>query len=280
MFARAMENKMTEEQRIYRLAAWIFILAFLFYLFFQVNKNGPLGAVNPFAVDPYDAVGSFAFQIALLCSLLTYARALRLLTLPSQASKTRLVWRGAWLTLSVILWTLVVDGLAEILQPVTASFWGNVLLVELALMFGLTLFSVAALLRLSKMVDFPPLPAGLTLDQALDDLWTLVRQPVKKMNRYLPPKLVDWVENFESERLFVTGGPLARFHWLSPRRHPWRFVTALGLAAGLGLLLGQFREGPPPSLIAGLLVVGIFIFAELAATLAGFFLLGRYLGLR
>ena len=40
------------------------------------------------------------------------------------------------------------------------------------------------------------------------------------------------------------------------------------------------QEGLPPSLKAGLLVAGIFISAELGATLLGFALFGGYLGLR
>jgi hypothetical protein len=40
------------------------------------------------------------------------------------------------------------------------------------------------------------------------------------------------------------------------------------------------QEGLPPSLKIGLLVAGIFISAELAATLLGFAILGGYLGLR
>ena len=40
----------------------ITLAAILFYLLFQVNKGGPVDEINPFDVDPYDAVGSFAFQ--------------------------------------------------------------------------------------------------------------------------------------------------------------------------------------------------------------------------
>lgn len=43
-------------------------------------------------------------------------------------------------------------------------------------------------------------------------------------------------------------------------------------------ILGQ--EGLPPSLGIGLLVAGIFISVELAATLVGFAIFGGYLGLR
>jgi hypothetical protein len=42
----------------------------------------------------------------------------------------------------------------------------------------------------------------------------------------------------------------------------------------------QEEEGLPPSLMIGLLVTGVFISAEFAATLLGYALLGGYLGLR
>ena len=44
--------------------------------------------------------------------------------------------------------------------------------------------------------------------------------------------------------------------------------------------LAQLQEGFPPNLKAGLLVAGIFISGELAATLAGFAIFGGYLGLQ
>jgi len=70
--------------RVHRVTAWISVTAVLFCLFFEVNKGGPFRDVNPFGVDPYDAVGSFAIQIALLVGALTYARALRPLARPAR----------------------------------------------------------------------------------------------------------------------------------------------------------------------------------------------------
>jgi hypothetical protein len=78
---------------------------------------------------------------------------------------------------------------------------------------------------------------------------------------------------FNSDRLF------ARLPWVNPRPHPWRFAWALGLVVGAGLVLAQLQEGLPPSLRTGLIVMGIFISAELVATLLGFAIFGGYLGL-
>ncbi len=54
------------------------ILAALFILFFDRAKHDPgLSALNPFADDPYDAVGSFGVQLAIACALISLVRAFR-----------------------------------------------------------------------------------------------------------------------------------------------------------------------------------------------------------
>jgi hypothetical protein len=252
----------------------IAIAAVLFYLFFQVNKAGPFRNINPFGEDPYDAVGAFAIQVAILISILTYARSLRLWDDPAQAAKARLILRGNSLVLSAILITLIADAIAEIIHPLPPSYWGNVILVELTLMFLLASVCAIALVGAFKRIPTAAPPPDLTPADGIDDLWTLVRVPVARSSAILPRRIVEWVKRFDSDRLF------ARVPWLNPRTHPWRFACVLGLLVGAGLVLAQLQEGLPPSLMIGLLVTGIFISAELAATLLGLTLLGGYLGLR
>jgi hypothetical protein len=248
-------------RRAHHATALIAVAAFLFYLFFQVNKNGPFRELNPFGVDPYDAVGSFAIQIALLVGLLTYARALRILVDPGQAAKMRLVLRGNLLVLLAILVTLVVDGIAVYLHPVVSSYWGRVLLVELGLIFLLAGICILALIGAFWHLPTPIPYHNLTPADAIDDLWILVRLPASKFSAALPQRLLT-------------------LPWINPRLHPWRFALGLGILVGAGLVLAQMQEGLPPSLQIGMLVIGIFISAELAATLIGFAVLGGYLGLR
>ncbi|MBI3667692.1 MAG: hypothetical protein HY236_15930 [Acidobacteria bacterium] len=95
-----------------------------------------------------------------------------------------------------------------------------------------------------------------------------------KASAVLPRAFVEWVACFHSDRFF------ANLPWVNPRNHPWRFACTLGLLAGVGLDLAQLQEGLPPNLEIGLLVAGIFISVEFAATLLGFAALGSYLGLR
>jgi hypothetical protein len=53
-------------------------LGVLFFAFFNVSKHLPaLARVNPFAEDPFDAIGSFGVQAAALLTLLGLARAFR-----------------------------------------------------------------------------------------------------------------------------------------------------------------------------------------------------------
>src|SRR6266849_4361493 len=59
-------------------ACLTFVLAVMFYLFFQISKHQPaLSQVNAFAEDPYDAVGSFGTQFAVFTALLSLVRAFR-----------------------------------------------------------------------------------------------------------------------------------------------------------------------------------------------------------
>ena len=261
-------------RRLHRVTALITGAVLAFAVFFEIGKGSPFRAVNPFGEDPYDAVGSFAVQGTLLIGALTYARALRLRVEPTQANKARLILRGNVLGLAAILITLAADGIAELVRPMPRSFWGDVLRGGLAFMAMLALACTAALAAVFARVRTGKAPRDLTPADALDDLWTLARVPVMWAQRLLPQPAVRWVQSFDSDRFF------ARLPWVNPRGYPWRFACALGLLAGAGLIAVQWQEGPPPSLRIGLLLAAIFLLSELVATLAGFALLGGFLGLR
>lgn len=269
-----MELTHTFVRRIYRVTALHAFAAIVFYLFFQVNKRGPFRDINPFGSDPYDAVGSFAVQIALLIGVLTFARALRLRDDPDQAPRTRFILRGNALVLVAIVITLAADVIAMDLSPLPLSYWSGVIVVELGVMALFTLICIIALVVVSRRQPLPAPPGDLTPADAIDDLWTLVRVPVMRAGASLPAVVSAWVQKADSDWLF------GRLPWVNPRSHPWRFAAALGLLAGLGLALAQRLEGPAPSLQVGLLVAAIFIAGELTATVVGFAIAGGYLGLR
>ena len=262
-------------RRMHGIAGWVALAAVLFCIFFQINKRGPFRDINPFGVDPYDAVGSFAFQAAFLVGMLTYARALRLLEDPlQQAGKSRLILRGNAFVLSAIAITLVADAVAMILHPLAPSHWGMILQAELAVMMLLAAVCGVVLVRFWRRTKTAPPPEDLTPADAIDDLWTLVRVPIKKTSAYLPRGFVEWVSRWNSDRFF------ARIGWFNPRFHPWRFACLLGLLVGILLVIAQLQEGLPPSLAIGLLVTGIFIFGEFFGVLIGFAVAGGFLGLR
>jgi hypothetical protein len=131
-----------------------------------------------------------------------------------------------------------------------------------------------ALWAVFRGLSISPPPLNLTPADAIDDLWSLVRVPIAKGSKFFPPTLVEWVKRFNSDLLF------APMSWVNPRLHPWRFAAATGLLVGMLLIIAKLQEGLPTSLAIGLLVIGIFITVELAATLIGFAVFGGYLGLR
>ena len=114
--------------------------------------------------------------------------------------------------------------------------------IELGLMFILTLVCALALWVVFRGIPTASPPTNLTPADAIDDLWSLVRVPVKEVSSVFPPAMVEWVKRFNSDLLF------ARIPWVNPRLHPWRFTTAVGLLVGVLLVIAQLQEGPPPSL--------------------------------
>ncbi len=259
---------------IHRVTALILLSAVIFYLFFQINKADPFVNSNPFANDPYDAVGSIAFQAALLIGILSYARVLRWRNDPSQKTKARLILHGNILVLASIFITLCADSIAEFIVPLPSSYWVNFLRLELGLMLLLTLLCGASLWFAFHHLTTPKPPQNLTPADALDDLWSLVRNPIVKAGKFLPTRFVAWIDRFESDTLFKHAP------WVDPRQHAWRFASILGLLVGVLLALAQLQEGLPPSLSVGLVTMSIFISVEFVATLVGFAILGDYLGLR
>lgn len=260
-------------QRIHQVTALIFLTAIIFFLFFQVNKRSPFVEVNPFANDPYDAVGSIAIQLAVLISLLSYARVIRGRDDPILANQ-RLILHGNILVMAVIFITLTSDALAEFVQPMTSTFLSNILRLELALMFILTFVCTLLLWVVFKGVPTASPPPNLTPADAIDDLWSLVRVPITRSNSVFPLSIVECVKRFNSDLLF------AHIPWLNPRLHPWRFTGVVGLLVGMLLVIAQLQEGSPPSPVIGFLLLGIFISVELIAALLGFAIFGGYLGLR
>lgn len=134
----------------------VFLLAIFFLAFFDNSKNIPLLAVvNPFADDPYDAVGSFGIQLAFFAAILSLMRSFRPYTTKEIPSNQRLViLRGEIVALLAIVVTLTADIVAMLRYP---SMWmntsGGPILV--GLVFSLVALTILVSLRLYRIVVEP-----------------------------------------------------------------------------------------------------------------------------
>jgi hypothetical protein len=260
--------------RMHRATAAVAAAALLAWALFQISKQPALSEANPFGRDPYDAVGSIALQVALVAAGLAYARSLRMCSHPLRHHHPNLILRGNVVAILSIGVTVLAGGVAEVLNPKPPSPDARLLLAGLGGMALVTVYCAAALMHAFHGLPSVAPPSNLTLCDAIDDLWMFVRVPVQKLRARLPERVVWLVMTFHAERLF------ARIAAFDPRRHPWRFAGATGIAAGACLCLAEMQEGLPPGVPVGLLATSIFLGGETLAVLLGFALLGGYLGLR
>ncbi len=102
-------------------ACMVFVLAVVFYLFWQICKQqSALAQVATFTEDPYDAVGSFGTQFALFTALLSVVRAFRPYSSGAIDRQQILFVRGTYLTCLSIAVTLGADIVAMLRFP---SVW-------------------------------------------------------------------------------------------------------------------------------------------------------------
>lgn len=143
-------------RRLRLIACLAFLLALLFVVFFQVSKHQPAFAVlNSFADDPYDAIGSFATQFAIVAALVALLRAFRPYSPPlsdsasASPAQQRLVSRAAALASLAVLVTMVSDAVALVRyramwQTLPAGVLLAGLVVALAVVAFLVLWSAVA----------------------------------------------------------------------------------------------------------------------------------------
>jgi hypothetical protein len=93
--------------------------ALVFCFFFETAKHVPaLARINPFAEDPYDAIGSFAVQFALFVGLLSMIRAFGGGSLGQDERAKRLIARGNLLCIAAVMLTLLGDCIAMVRHTV------------------------------------------------------------------------------------------------------------------------------------------------------------------
>lgn len=282
---------MPETNRVARPLQMAAVLTFMaslsFWAFFQLSKRPEFAAVNAFADDPVDAIGSLAVQVAVVVSLLTLARAAQVHdTLTASAYKRRLTLHGNAVALLAIVVTLAADTWMEVQHPPPGnSLWGQLLVIGLSTVALITCAAILTTLTALRHAQAGPyskrqvIAKGDSLSEALTDLWTLARLILAWFSQHWPwlSRPLHWVEEL-GNRFFEW---MMSWPWIGPRLHPWRFCASVGLALGIGLaMVHGLEEGPASNLAATILVGAIFIGVEVAAVLAGFLLLGGFLGLR
>jgi hypothetical protein len=102
----------------------IFLFTVFFLAFFDNSKHIPfLAAINPFADDPYDAVGSFGIQLSFFAAFLSLIRSFRpYITKEIPSNQQLLILRGEVVALLSVVVTLTAD-LVALLRYL--SMWKN-----------------------------------------------------------------------------------------------------------------------------------------------------------
>ncbi len=274
------------QKRLLRAAALAILAALAFWAFFQASKGPVFADANPFAEDPVDAVGSIGFEVAIVAGLLSLARALRWRRLGAlDGHRPRFALRGIGIVVLAVGVTVLADGVQEVRQPGWGvSIWGRVLILGLAGLALLGLVTAVALWQAARSLSAlaPALPTNGSgwLGEALEDVFLMGWVPVTWLaNRVMVlGRLARWAEDLWRGTLALR--LRSALAWASPWSHPWRFALLAGLGAGIGIAAAHTAEGLPPTLWQLALVSMVFIGAEFAATVAGFLVLGGFLGLR
>jgi hypothetical protein len=301
-------------RRTLRLNAMVlFVAGLAFALFFQATKHSPrLAAVNPFAEDPYDSVGSFAVQFVLFMILVSLFRAFQRGQPDSDSAATQI--RGQLMAHLAIAFTLVGD-LISLLRhlPMWVASPAGRELVSLTTCFLLSTLAVIVLLLATTHL--------LTLRALRGSLIRIVVSPAcavlvlacypERLRRSLPGEILTVLCGIALLFLVVwavgsaftvqtaahgltqpsaiaqrTGGEPTRSiavrltHWTRPRFHRWLIVAAGGILCGAFLVFQELNEGGnSPHGAKRLLVVAVYLGLETAGVVTGYALLSRQLAL-
>jgi hypothetical protein len=263
-----------------------FATAVIFWILFQLSKIRAIQDASPFANDPYDAVASFAFQIAMLLGLLSVARLLNIRDEAGRRARAPFILHGIFLLELCVLATLIADAVAlagawplPLSQPLLLQYLGLAILMAL-----FTLTAVLVLRAWRENHDLTASAPADALGQTIRDCWGLVVLIATRLVGWAPFLAPAWRWGDRLARR-IAGSWKRHLSFADPDVHPWYFAVTFAALAGVlimaGILLAErFAEGPPASVHILLLLMLIFFSAETAAILLSFLLFGGYLGLR
>jgi hypothetical protein len=178
-------SKQNKVKEIHLLAIFTTITSLVFWAFFSWSKTDQFAAVNPFAYDPYDAIGSFAFQIAVAISILSLARSFQQRKNLNSLQRSPYIMRGIGIALFVTVITILGDSIAVTRQysMVSSSIFGMYLLIGLGALTLLTLIN--GVLFIKELRLSPGLHAtgniSSSLGEALHDVYLMVLSPLSKI---------------------------------------------------------------------------------------------------
>ena len=158
------------------------LLTLLFWIFFDISKHDPtLAQVNVFLEDPFDAVGSFGIQLALLSALVSFVRILRPYPKGISANHLLLILRGNAVSLLSIAVTLTADVIAMLryLHEWIGSFEGWRLAICITGLMALTACAGWPVFHMGRALNLPSgyRPWGKTMAVCLVGFAVLVFYP-------------------------------------------------------------------------------------------------------
>ena len=278
---------------------FIFAFAVLFYFFFMHAKHdSALSAVNPFADDPYDAVGSFAIQAAVFLGILCLIRSFR----PARSEQSSgqhesFLLRAQMAAILSVAVTLATDAVAMLRHP---HLWLGLLagyrllawlvgMAVLAAALGVPIYSEAK--RIQKLAA--PQEWMKILIISILSLCVLLLYPEsfrRGLIGVLATPLVGTAILFACVWVWMTAlVPIqavsaieaipVRARWYARRSFQWTVVVLAGLFIGLFFVAGEASEGTgiPPARLA--LVVSAYLGLETAGVIIGYGFLRKPLGL-
>ncbi|MES2222409.1 MAG: hypothetical protein V4587_15760 [Acidobacteriota bacterium] len=277
-----------------------FVVAILFWAFFDISKHNPLfSQANAFAEDPYDAIGSFGIQAAAVLAVLSLVRAFWAYaekTVPRE--QQALLVRTQMLAILAIAITLAGDSIAMARHTAMwlPSRGGHVLF---GLLVGMILVTAGAGVFLYRAPADIPLRktasalkrAGMVSAVAVlilafypeslrgtipGELFTVL---VGDILLFIPLALLGMALVPEQGKIDFQDP--VRFACGMMKKYQWWSILLVGMVIGLSLAVAELREpsGWPPLSSKVVLVFTVFIALETSGMLLGYAFLRKPLGL-
>lgn len=276
------------------------VVSIFFCVFFENSKHASIfSSVNPFAEDPYDAIGSFGIQTAAVLAVLSLLRAFWPYATGTISEKQKaLLVRTQMMAVLAVGITLAGDAIAVARHT---SLWlqsrGGHILFELFL--GMTLLTaVAGVFVYHALADITlPKTANRSRKAAIVSIAAILILAVypESLRSTLAGELFTVLVGdfllfvpltFLGLALVPDQGGIdfhdpVRFAWAKLREHQWMFILLAGMLTGLCLALAELHESNGWPRVTGHIVFVLAVFAglETAGLLLGYAVLRRPLGL-